>query len=619
VAPGSDLFCARRRYAPAVPCHLAPVARFLDTVTVNPMSLVAAPGLSSRAGLARSKADRQANVATVACVSLCALVLVAPFEALRPLVTVPGQSLTSVEAALAAALGAWLLALLATRTFPAWRTSLTWPWLLVVGTMLAAALAAPAHRNNALNMVGRLGLAFGVYLLAVNGVRSAARLRTILIATAAAGAAVAVLALLEYFAFDPALRFLALFRPSVALAGSQIRASGPLQYPTIASMFLEVAFAFALGLAIDSRRRAAVVTFGVLAVVITQGIVFTFTRAGLITVASTLAAVAWLRYRRAGLDRGMAIVGVVAALFVVQLLSSRSVEYLRLRLTTETLEAWFRAEIQAPVRLQLGTGSRSTVPVRLRNTGGATWDSSAPQPFQLSYHWLLANEDTVVRWGGLRTPFPAPVAPGASIRLDAHVEAPPEPGEYRLMWDVEQSDRLWFSTEPDAPLSVTRVVVSGPAVGSLPRADHMTLPTSTVRPGRIVLWRAAASLLATRPLVGVGPDNYRLLYGEHAGLSTFDRRVHANNMYIEMLVGGGIIGGAAFAWLCWAAARQLAAAVRASRGTALEPAVGAIAAATLAIGLHGLVDSFLSFTATYILIAVTLGLLSATLAHAHRI
>ncbi len=363
------------------------------------MSLVAAPGLSSRAALARSKADSQATVATVACVSLCALVLVAPFEALRPLVSFPGQSLSTVEAALIAALGAWVLALLATRTFPAWRTSLTLPWLLVVGAMLAAALAAPAHRNNALNMVGRLGLAFGVYLLAVNGVLSAARLRTILIATAAAGAGVAVLAVLEYFAFEPALRFLALFRPWVALAGSQIRASGPLQYPTIASMFLEIAFAFAIGLAIDSRRRAAVVMFGVLAVVITQGIIFTFTRSGLITVASTLAVVAWLRYRRAGFDRGMAVLGVVAAVFAVQLLSSRSAESLRLRLTTETLEAWFRAEIQAPVRLQLATGSRSAVPVRLRNTGGATWNSSAPQPFQLSYHWLLADEDIVVELG----------------------------------------------------------------------------------------------------------------------------------------------------------------------------------------------------------------------------
>ena len=161
------------------------------------MSLVAAPGLSSRALLARSKADSQATVATVACVGLCALVLVAPFEALRPLVTIPGQSLTTVEAALATALGAWILALLAARTLPTWRTPLTFPWLVVLAAMLVAAVAAPAHRNNALNMVGRLGLAFGVYLLAVNGVRSAARLRTVLIVTTAAGAAVAVLAILE--------------------------------------------------------------------------------------------------------------------------------------------------------------------------------------------------------------------------------------------------------------------------------------------------------------------------------------------------------------------------------------------------------------------------------------
>jgi hypothetical protein len=52
-------------------------------------------------------------------------------------------------------------------------------------------------------------------------------------------------------------------------------------------------------------------------------------------------------------------------------------------------------------------------------------------------------------------------------------------------------------------------------------------------------------------------------------------------------------------------------------------AVASLAAATLAIGLHGFVDSFLSFTATYILFAVTLGLTSASLAlirtHAHRI
>jgi len=592
------------------------------------MSLVAAPfaGSSSGAELARPNADRRAAVATVACVGVCALVLVAPFEALAPLVTLPGQSLSTVEAALVAVLGAWAASLLAARTFPAWRAPLTLPWLVVIASMLAAAMAAPGFQANALHMVGRIALAFAVYLLVVNGVLTVSRLRAVLAAGTIAGAAVAILAVLEYIGIHWTLRFLSAFRGSVALAGAQVRASGSLQYPTIASMFLEVVYAFALGLmlmAIDARQRTAAVLSGVMAVLIAQGIVVTFTRSGLITMASTLAVVGGWRYRRAGFERGAVALGILAALFGLQLLSSRSAESLHLRLTTETLETWFRAEINAPRELTLATGSRTTVPVQLRNSGGATWDSSVPQPFLMSYHWLLADQRTVVIWEGLRTPFPARVLPGSSISVNALVEAPPEAGDYRLIWDVEQRDRLWFSTEPDAVLHATRVQVTGPRAGPPLKPLRMTLPANTVRPGRFVLWKAAADLLTAHPLLGVGPDNYRLLYGEQAGLATFDRRMHANNMYLEMLVGGGIVGGAAFAWLCWAAARQALATVRRAAGEVPHAAIASLAAATLAIGLHGFVDSFLSFTATYILFAVTLGLTSASLAlirtHAHRI
>ena len=592
------------------------------------MSLVAAPfaGSSSGAELARPNADRRAAVATVACVGVCALVLVAPFEALAPLVTLPGQSLSTVEAALVAVLGAWAASLLAARTFPAWRAPLTLPWLVVIASMLAAAMAAPGFQANALHMVGRIALAFAVYLLVVNGVLTVSRLRAVLAAGTIAGAAVAILAVLEYIGIHWTLRFLSAFRGSVALAGAQVRASGSLQYPTIASMFLEVVYAFALGLmlmAIDARQRTAAVLSGVMAVLIAQGIVVTFTRSGLITMASTLAVVGGWRYRRAGFERGAVALGILAALFGLQLLSSRSAESLHLRLTTETLETWFRAEINAPRELTLATGSRTTVPVQLRNSGGATWDSSVPQPFLMSYHWLLADQRTVVIWEGLRTPFPARVLPGSSISVNALVEAPPEAGDYRLIWDVEQRDRLWFSTEPDAVLHATRAQVTGPRAGPPLKPLRMTLPANTVRPGRFVLWKAAADLLTAHPLLGVGPDNYRLLYGEQAGLATFDRRMHANNMYLEMLVGGGIVGGAAFAWLCWAAARQALATVRRAAGEVPHAAIASLAAATLAIGLHGFVDSFLSFTATYILFAVTLGLTSASLAlirtHAHRI
>lgn len=592
------------------------------------MSPVAAPvaGTSPRVDPARSGAAGRAIAATIAWAGICALIIVAPFEALRPLLDLPGQSLSTVEAALFGVFGAWAVALAAARVVPACRTPLTFPWVAFIVAMGVAALAAPTHKMNAINMAGRMAFAFGVYLLVVNGVTTAVRLRAVFIATAVAGVAVAILAVLEYFGVGAVVQLLAAFHARVALVGAQVRASGPLQYPTIASMFLEIAFAFVLALmlmAIDDGRRTRLAAAGVLALLIGQAIILTFTRAGLITMASTLGIVGWLRCRRSGFDHGTVAVAIVAVAIAGQFLTSRSFESLRLRLSTETMDAWFRAEVKAPLQFQMATGSRAVVPVTIKNIGGATWDSAAPQPFRLSYHWLLASEDTAVSWEGLRTEFPAPVPPGATVTLDAQVLAPPRPGDYRLMWDVEQEHRLWFSTEPDAPIYMTRAAVSGPAVGPAGEMQRMALPRTAVRPGRLVLWRAAARLLATGPLLGIGPDNYRLLYGEHAGLANFDNRVHSNNMYIEVLVGAGLVGGAAFAWLCYAVCRQLMTALSMAGGALAETAFAGVAAASVAIALHGLVDSFLSFTATYILIAVTLGLTTASLAvhrtDAHRI
>jgi hypothetical protein len=592
------------------------------------MSFVAAPlaGSSTRAGIARVRPDVRTIATAVPSVAVCTLILLAPFEAREPLLVLPGQSLSTVEAALLLAVGASTLSLFWRRTRPTWRTPLGVPWTTLVLSMGVAAVAAPAHRGNALAMVGRLALAFVVYLLVVNGAPGRLRLRSVLVATGAAGVAVATFAVLEYLSVDRVLTFLAAFRPWVTLVGAQVRASGPLPYPTIASMFLEIAFAFVLGLmvlAVQGRRYLLAALALAAAVTILQGIIVTFTRAGLITATSTLAIVGWLTYRRSRFDKGAAAVAAVAAIFVGQVLVSRSFEELRLRLTTETMEAWYRAEVSAPRELSFATGSRTPVAIQLRNAGGATWDSTTAQPFRFSYHWLMADEDVVVSWEGLRTPLPAQVAPGTRLALTAIVEAPPEPGDYRLMWDVEQTHRLWFSTEPDAPIYVTRVSVTGPAVPTAQRLTRSPLPTTAVRPGRLTLWRAAGTLVADRPLLGVGPDNYRLIYGEPAGLANFDRRVHSNNMYIEMLVGGGIVGALAFGWLCWAAGAQIVALVRDEKDTNAGPVVAALAAATAAIGLHGLVDSFWSFTATYILIAVTLGLTSAALTcsrtHAHRV
>ena len=66
------------------------------------------------------------------------LTLAAPFELTEPLVRLPRQSITTLEAAVLVAFAVWAIAILAARRLPEWRTPLTWPWL---GLVLAMTIA----------------------------------------------------------------------------------------------------------------------------------------------------------------------------------------------------------------------------------------------------------------------------------------------------------------------------------------------------------------------------------------------------------------------------------------------------------------------------------------------
>src|SRR5437762_12045914 len=107
------------------------------------------------------------------------------------------------------------------------------------------------------------------------------------------------------------------------------------------------------------------------------------------------------------------------------------------------------------------------------------------------------------------------------------------------------------------------------------------MPARAERPGRLVLWRAAARMVRAHPLTGVGPDNFRLAYGDYAGIEHPDPRMHSNNMYVEVLAGSGVIGFAAFAWLCWRASR-IATAAALQPSSDLAAAFGAAIVAALA-------------------------------------
>src|SRR5207245_4414729 len=180
-----------------------------------------------------------------------------------------------------------------------------------------------------------------------------------------------------------------------------------------------------------------------------------------------------------------------------------------IRSTQKGLEPWDRSASEAPRDVELPTGSIALVPITVTNTGRLPWASDAEPPILVSYHWLPANVDGFVTFDGARTPFAAPVPPDATASIEVHVLPPRQPGRYRLEWDGVQEGRLWFSTEAGAARRMSRVTVLGDATDAPPLTTTAP-PKPTVRPGRVDLWRAAARMVAAHPLLGVGPDNFRL-------------------------------------------------------------------------------------------------------------
>ncbi len=554
-------------------------------------------------------------------VGVVLLLVSAPFERLQPLLRVPGQQLSNVEAVLLVVLAAWVLALVAGSAVPAarvrllLRSPLAAPLAALVVVMFATAVAAPGLlRANALGMAARYGLTLLVYLLTVDAL-TRGRLERVLTVSVALGGILAALVLLDFWGSPVVRTWLLQFRTGISLVGSQVRATGPFQYPTIASMYLEVLFALSLGcllLMLDRHSNRAAGAVVAVLLLVGQAVVLTFTRAGLLTLFVSLVLVALLRLRERGVDRAVLILGGIALAIGMQFVASRSFDALRLRLSTEGQSEWYRAAFNAPLEMQLPVGGTVAVPLSVTNTGRVTWTPGASPRIRLSYHWLLEGSEAargearVVSWEGLRTDFPSAVGPGETTEVVARVEAPGAPGTYSLLWDIEEEHRLWFRTEPEASLFTTRATVVGHGATLDPDALR-PFPKNGARPGRLVLWRAAGRMLADRPLTGVGPDNFRLLYGGYAGLANADERVHSNNLYLEVLVSGGLAAAFVLGWIGW---RLLATSWQAVVPRVVHPAAPGVVAALAALAVHGLFDAFLAFTATYILTAITMGLVA---------
>src|SRR5437764_970419 len=130
-----------------------------------------------------------------------------------------------------------------------------------------------------------------------------------------------------------------------------------------------------------------------------------------------------------------------------------------------------------------GAGTTLQLPATVMNTGTDTWNTSGPNPVNLSYHWLDASGKAVV-WDGARTPLGPDVPGGAARRVGMAVPVPSQPGAYPLQLALVKEGIAWLNPTVPYPLLA-------------PPAFNGTLPLKLPAQVSAALYAATYSISAT--------------------------------------------------------------------------------------------------------------------------
>lgn len=526
-----------------------------------------------------------------------------PFAAIQPIIRTPWLAVTDDKLFVLVAVLAWL----ASGGPSVQEINKIRPAVMLVAIAAVSAVASDFPQD-ALKATAHLAAVVLVLLLTLRVARAG-----LLWAIVAGAAASAALGVAEGVGWPAVSGLLGAFKVAPTLVAGELRVSASFQYATIAAMYFEMVVPIAIALAASASSRGARWAATGAAMLCTAVVVLTLTRAGMLTIAIVMAIIIALAvgkhaYRRL-LWPALSVGAVLGSMVVVDIARDPVFD---LRLVTENDADWYGAVYSAPAQLDIN--GDATVSVDVRNAGRMTWSPDDAHPFALGYRWLTADGSGVINPTDSMVRLPREVRPGETTRIDVQLDAHELPnGTYRVGWGMVQQDVVQFY-ERGWPNAETIVHVTNSAVTPpptiLPRDDS---EAPWVVP-RVNLWQAAIGLIQRHPVLGVGPDNFRHLYGAELGLDSWDERVQANNLYLELLVDMGVLGLLAFAWLVIPPLVRLARRLRQPVTTESFWLLG-VGLAVLAFLLHGLLDTFLSFTPTALLFAICLGFLLAQKPH----
>lgn len=499
-------------------------------------------------------------------------------------------------------------------------------WALIALALLLSTALAQEHRLNAAKASARLLSGMVLALCAPQLLRHRRQLLWVFVPLLLGGLLSIIPGLVEVWQ-GQGLAVLDAFRVSPTSVGPFIRLTGSFDHANQAAMFLEatVPLLVIVVLVAYRRRRWLALVPAVVTLLWLQALISTYSRTALVAVFASSMAVAVLLWSRrlvrserfSALSAGDSAVTsirspagalpwaiVALALLALVALNALFDPVMRMRFTTEGDNEWYNLSFDAPQALTVDAGHTVTTTITVRNEGDLIWSSSPPTIIHVGGHWYLPDQAISLAYEP-RWRLPHAVAPGEAVTMQVNLQAPLQEGAYQFRWDLIHEGVLWFSykngvrtrtsvivEETDEP--VTSAPETEAALSQLVEAPPDLAPI----PDRRTLWRIAAQEFRQRPLLGIGMDNFRLIYGRALDYEQWNDTIHTNNWYIEMLVSLGLLGALPFfAWMALVGL-GIVVALRRRRVTLWH---AALAAGLMAFFLHGALDYFLSANATAML------------------